>query len=81
MKLLGITPEYAPGRASLAAGRAVTAVEPGNTKIALYCNLGVIIKLHRPEGTGLETFPAADAKRIVDEHQTALIPDNRFHWT
>jgi hypothetical protein len=81
MKLFGITPKYAPGRAGLAAGRIVTAVDPGSTEVTLYCNFGIIVKLHRPKGTGLETFPAADAKLIVDEHQAAFIPDNRFHGT
>jgi hypothetical protein len=46
MKLFGIPPEYAPGRAGLAAGGNVIIVEPGNTEVALYCNFCVIIKLH-----------------------------------
>ena len=81
MKLFGVTPKYALGRAGLAAGRTVTAVEPGNTEVTLYRNFGVIVKLHRPKGTGLETFAAANTKLIVDEHQTAFIPDNGFHGT
>jgi hypothetical protein len=81
MQLFGIPPKNALGRAGLAAGGTVTAIEPGNTEITLYRNFGVIVKLHRPEGTGLETFTAADTKLIVDEHQAALIPDYRFHRT
>jgi hypothetical protein len=81
MKLFAITPKYALGRAGFAAGRNLTVVEPGNTKIALYCQFCVIIKLHRPKRTGLEAFPAANTKLIVNEHQPAFIPDNGFHRT
>ena len=47
MKIFGIIPKYALVGAGLAAGRTVTAVEPGNTEVTLYCNFGVIVKLHR----------------------------------
>jgi hypothetical protein len=36
MKLFGITPKYALGRAGFTAGRNVFVVEPVNTKIAFY---------------------------------------------
>jgi hypothetical protein len=81
MKLFGIPPKYALCGAGLAAGRTLTAFEPGNTEFALYRNFGLIVKLHRPKGTGLEAFAAANTKLIVDKHQSALIPDNRFHRT
>jgi len=75
-KSLGIPPENTSGRAYQAACRSFPVFYFFQTKVALDGNLFFAVKLHCPKGTGLHTFPAADAYFLVDKHNTLFVPLN-----
>lgn len=84
-KGLGISPENTSGRAYQAACRRFVVFYFFQTKIALESNLFLAVKLHCPKGTGLHTFPAADACYLVDEHNPLFAalncPDRAYLFT
>ena len=75
-KGLDISPEYTSGRAYQTACGSFPGFYFFQTKAALDRNLIFAVELHCPKGTGLQTFPAADACFFIDEHDTLFVPLN-----
>jgi hypothetical protein len=65
-KRFGPAPRYATGGTDRAACRSLLVIQSLDTEIALDCSFLVIIILHGPEGTGLQTLFTTDADFFID---------------
>jgi hypothetical protein len=77
--LLHITPEDASSRAGLTASRLFIVLDSFMAEIALHCNFLVIIKLHGPKGTGLDTCLTADTLVLLYVDNASLIPEDGLY--
>ena len=63
---LGLAPRYAAGGTDREARRSLLVIQSLDTEVALDCSFLVIIILHGPEGTGLQTLFTTDADFFID---------------